>query len=194
MLEAAGTKWNFIPFRPGLVGGHCIGVDPYYLTHMAEMIGYHPQVILAGRRINDGMGKFIAEQTVKELIQAGHPIKGCNVVVLGLTFKENCPDLRNSKVIDVIRELESFGCHVHVHDPLAQAAEAAHEYGVQLRRWDELPAQADAVVVAVAHQTYVDMGAKNIAAMLGPEGVFIDVKSCFEPRALEEAGVKLWRL
>ena len=109
VLEAAGTKWNFLPFRPGLVGGHCIGVDPYYLTHKAEMLGYHPQVILAGRRINDGMGKFVAEQTVKQMIQAGSPVKGADVIVLGLTFKENCPDLRNSKVIDVIHELESYG-------------------------------------------------------------------------------------
>ena len=121
VLEAAGTKWNFLPFRPGLVGGHCIGVDPYYLTHKADKLGYHPQVILAGRRINDGMGKYIAEQTVKQMIQAGVPVKGADVNVLGLTFKENCPDLRNSRVIDVIRELASFGVTVHVHDPIADA-------------------------------------------------------------------------
>ncbi len=119
VLQAAGTKWNFLPFRPGLVGGHCIGVDPYYLTHKADKLGYHPQVILAGRRINDGMGKYIAEQTVKQLIQSGCQVKGANVTVLGLTFKENCPDLRNSRVIDVVRELESFGTNVHVHDPIA---------------------------------------------------------------------------
>ncbi len=131
VLEAAGTKWNFLPFRPGLVGGHCIGVDPYYLTHKADMLGYHPQVILAGRRINDGMGKYVAEQTVKQMIRAGFPVKGARVNVLGLTFKENCPDLRNSRVIDVIRELESYGATVHVHDPVADPAEALHEYGVR---------------------------------------------------------------
>ncbi len=139
VLEAAGTKWNFLPFRPGLVGGHCIGVDPYYLTHKADKLGYHPQVILAGRRINDGMGKFIAEQTVKQMINTGSPVKGAHVIVLGLTFKENCPDLRNSKVIDVIRELESYGCTVHVHDPVAEPDEAVHEYGVRLVPWEHLP-------------------------------------------------------
>src|SRR5438094_8638950 len=128
VLQAAGTKWNFLPFRPGLVGGHCIGVDPYYLTHKAEMVGYQPQVILAGRRINDGMGKFIAEQTIKQMIRNGSPVKGAAVTVLGLTFKENCPDLRNSRVIDVIRELESYGVRVHVHDPVADKEEALHEY------------------------------------------------------------------
>src|SRR5213079_834960 len=128
VLRAAGTKWNFLPFRPGLVGGHCIGVDPYYLTHKAEMLGYHPQVILAGRRINDAMGKYIAEQTVKCMINAGQKVKGGNAIVLGLTFKENCPDLRNSKVIDVIHELQSYGLIVHVHDPVASADEARHEY------------------------------------------------------------------
>ena len=130
VLEAAGTKWNFLPFRPGLVGGHCIGVDPYYLTHKAERVGYHPQVILAGRRINDGMGAYIAQQTVKEIINAGGQVKGSDVIVLGLTFKEDCPDLRNSKVIDVIRELQTYGVNVHVHDPMAESAEAEHEYGV----------------------------------------------------------------
>src|SRR5499426_3732242 len=135
VLEAAGTKWNFLPFRPGLVGGHCIGVDPYYLTHKADRLGYHPQVILAGRRINDGMGKYIAEQTVKQMIRAGFPVKGAHINVLGLTFKENCPDLRNSRVIDVVRELDSYGVDVHVHDPVADAAEAMHEYGVKLTPW-----------------------------------------------------------
>src|SRR5262247_3396080 len=128
VLEAAGTKWNFLPFRPGLVGGHCIGVDPYYLTHKAEMIGYHPQVILAGRRINDHMGKFIGEQTVKHMIRAGSPVRGAKVSVLGLTFKENVRDLRNSHVVDVIRELQSYGACVHVHDPVAHPAEAEREY------------------------------------------------------------------
>ncbi len=193
VLEAAGTKWNFLPFRPGLVGGHCIGVDPYYLTHKAEMLGYHPQVILAGRRINDGMGKYVAEQTVKQMIDAGESIKGCDVIVLGLTFKENCPDLRNSKVIDVIHELESFGCRVHVHDPVAEPAEAQHEYGVQLVGWDDLP-QAAAIVAAVSHRAYAEKPLGDLLAKLKPGGVFADVKSAFDPRALEKAGMRVWRL
>lgn len=193
VLQAAGTKWNFLPFRPGLVGGHCIGVDPYYLTHKAEMLGYHPEVILAGRRINDGMGKFIAEQTVKELIQAGHSIKGCDVIVLGLTFKENCPDLRNSKVIDVIHELESFGCKVHVHDPVAESAEAEHEYGVKLVSWDALP-KASAIVAAVSHQSFLAMPTDRMLEKLSDSGVFVDVKSSFDQVALAKAGAKVWRL
>ncbi len=193
VLKAAGTKWNFLPFRPGLVGGHCIGVDPYYLTHKADMLGYHPQVILAGRRINDGMGKYVAEQTVKEMIAAGSSIKGASVIVLGLTFKENCPDLRNSKVIDVIRELQSYGCKVHVHDPVAASAEAEHEYGVQLEHWDELPV-ADAIVAAVAHSEYLEMPLPKLLGKLTPGGVFSDVKSSYNPAALLEAGARLWRL
>ena len=139
VLQAAGTKWNFLPFRPGLVGGHCIGVDPYYLTHKAEMLGYFPQVILAGRRINDGMGKYIAEQTVKQLIQHGSPVKGADVIVLGLTFKEDVPDLRNSRVIDVVRELESYGARVHVHDPVAQAGGGRARVRRQARRLGSAP-------------------------------------------------------
>nr|AWH61888.1 UDP-glucose dehydrogenase [Zoogloea resiniphila] len=193
VLKAAGTKWNFLPFRPGLVGGHCIGVDPYYLTHKADMLGYHPQVILAGRRINDSMGKYVAEQTVKEMISAGHNIKGADVIVLGLTFKENCPDLRNSKVIDVIRELQSFGCTVHVHDPVAESAEAEHEYGVSLTAWDALPRSA-AVVAAVAHKEYSDMGVARICEKLVPGGVFTDVKSFYDQAAIEAAGARVWRL
>ena len=193
VLKAAGTKWNFLPFRPGLVGGHCIGVDPYYLTHKADMLGYHPQVILAGRRINDGMGKYVAEQTVKEMIAAGSSIKGASVIVLGLTFKENCPDLRNSKVIDVIHELQSYGCKVHVHDPVAASAEAEHEYGVQLEPWDELPV-ADAIVAAVAHSEYLEMPLPRLLGKLTPGGVFSDVKASYNPAALLEAGARLWRL
>ena len=193
VLEAAGTKWNFLPFRPGLVGGHCIGVDPYYLTHKAEMLGYHPDVILAGRRINDGMGKYVAEQTVKEMIRAGHSIKGCDVIVMGLTFKENCPDLRNSKVIDVITELESFGCRVHVHDAVAEAAEARHEYGVELRAWDALP-RAAAVVVAVAHKAYLEQPLETVLDRLLPDGIFVDVKSAFDRGVIEETGRTVWRL
>ncbi|WP_374264548.1 nucleotide sugar dehydrogenase [Zoogloea sp.] len=193
VLKAAGTKWNFLPFRPGLVGGHCIGVDPYYLTHKADMLGYHPQVILAGRRINDSMGKYVAEETVKQMIQAGHNIKGADVVVLGLTFKENCPDLRNSKVIDVIRELQSYGVNVHVHDPVAESAEAEHEYGVSLTPWDKLP-KAGAIVAAVAHQEYADLGVAQLCEKLIPGGVFADVKSFYDPAALAAAGAKVWRL
>jgi len=193
VLQAAGTKWNFLPFRPGLVGGHCIGVDPYYLTHKAEMLGHHPQVILAGRRINDSMGKYVAEQTVKQMIQAGHSIRGCDVIVLGLTFKENCPDLRNSKVIDVIRELESFGCSVHVHDPVAAPAEAGHEYGIRLVPWEALP-KAAAMVAAVSHAAYLDMHLDEFAGKLLPGGVFSDVKSSYDADALARAGVTVWRL
>ncbi|EHR71964.1 nucleotide sugar dehydrogenase [Burkholderiales bacterium JOSHI_001] len=193
VLKAAGTKWNFLPFRPGLVGGHCIGVDPYYLTHKAEMLGYQPQVILAGRRINDSMGKYVAEQTVKRMIAADLPVKGSDVVVLGMTFKEDCPDLRNSKVIDVIRELQSFGVKVHVHDPLADDAECRHEYGIGLTSWDQLP-QGSAIVAAVSHKAYKDMGLPQVLAKLKPGGVFTDVKSAYEPAAITQAGFKLWRL
>jgi UDP-N-acetyl-D-galactosamine dehydrogenase len=193
VLQAAGTKWNFLPFRPGLVGGHCIGVDPYYLTHKADKLGYHPQVILAGRRINDGMGKFVAEQTVKHLIQAGFAIKGAHVNVLGLTFKENCPDLRNSKVIDVIRELESYGVTVHVHDPVADSAEAVHEYGVQLTPWEHLP-KASATVLAVSHAEYKAHSVDEYAAKLAPGGLFVDVKCAMDAAALKARGLHVWRL
>ncbi|MDD2900549.1 MAG: nucleotide sugar dehydrogenase, partial [Desulfuromonadaceae bacterium] len=154
VLEAAGTKWNFLKFKPGLVGGHCIGVDPYYLTHKAEKIGYIPQVILAGRRINDGMGKFVAQRAIKEMIHAGHNILGSTVTVLGLTFKEDCPDLRNSKVIDIINELRDYGINVQVCDPMAEAEEAVHEYGVPLTPIAELKSAA-AVVAAVAHKQFL---------------------------------------
>ncbi|RMD62463.1 nucleotide sugar dehydrogenase, partial [Candidatus Parcubacteria bacterium] len=194
VLEAAGTKWNFLPFRPGLVGGHCIGVDPYYLTHRAEMLGYHPQVILAGRRINDGMAKFVAEQTVKQMIHNGTNIKGARVVVLGLTFKENCADIRNSKVVDVIRELEDFGCRVSVHDPLASAEEAECEYGVKLSSWEELPADADALVFAVPHVPYLEKGTKEILSLLREGGVVVDVKSALDREEVRALGFRLWRL
>jgi UDP-N-acetyl-D-galactosamine dehydrogenase len=193
VLAAAGTKWNFLKFKPGLVGGHCIGVDPYYLTHKAEMLGYHPQVILAGRRINDGMGKYIAEKTVKLMAQSGSAIKGAKVIVLGLTFKENCPDLRNSRVPDIVQELESYGVDVQVHDPLASAQEAVHEYGITLRAWDELPA-ADAVVLAVAHQDFVALGTQALLGKAKPQAAFIDVKSLLDKNAIEAAGHAVWRL
>ena len=193
VLKAAGTKWNFLPFRPGLVGGHCIGVDPYYLTHKAEMVGYTPQVILAGRRINDGMGKFIAEQTVKQMIAAGSSIKGARVNVLGLTFKENCPDLRNSKVVDIINELKTYGIEVLVHDPEGDPAQAMHEYGVKLTPWDELP-RADAIVAAVAHKHYHLLSVDTLAAKVVPGGCFVDVKASFDTAALQGAGLMVWRL
>jgi UDP-N-acetyl-D-galactosamine dehydrogenase len=193
VLQAAGTKWNFLPFRPGLVGGHCIGVDPYYLTYKADMIGYHPQVILAGRRINDGMGKFVAEQTVKRMIECGNPIKGAKVNVLGLTFKENCSDLRNSRVIDVINELSSYGVEVQVHDPVADSGEAMHEYGMEITPWDSL-AKADALIVAVAHQHYLDLPLQELLNKVKSKGVFVDVKSQFDSLQLQANEMCIWRL
>lgn len=193
VLQAAGTKWNFLPFRPGLVGGHCIGVDPYYLTHKAQKLGYHPEVILAGRRINDGMGKFVAEQTIKMLVKAGHPIKDCPIIVLGLTFKEDCPDLRNSRVIDVIRELESYGAKVVVNDPVADAAEARHEYGVDLVAWNDLP-KAAAIVAAVNHKEYKTLPIGDFVAKLEKDGVVTDVKSMLDSKAFSENGITVWRL
>ena len=193
VLKAAGTKWNFLPFRPGLVGGHCIGVDPYYLTHKAEMVGYHPQVILAGRRINDGMAKFVAEKTVKSIISAGFHVKGAKVNVIGLTFKENCPDLRNSKVADIVYELQSYGVDVRVFDPVASGEEAMHEYGIKLDKWEDLP-QADAIVAAVPHKEIMALPLGQLQAKLNANGCFIDVKSQFDQKALEEAGYSVWRL
>lgn len=194
VLQAAGTKWNFLPFRPGLVGGHCIGVDPYYLTHKAEMLGYHPQVILAGRRINDGIASYVAKQTVKQLIHADSMVKGAKVIVLGLTFKENCADLRNSKVANVIRELESFGCDVIVHDPVASVAEAKHEYGIELTAWESLPKHVDAVVAAVMHKEYLAKSLDEILGLMREGGAFIDIKSAFDQQKIQSAGYRLWRL
>ena len=193
VLDAAGTKWNFLKFSPGLVGGHCIGVDPYYLTHKAEKLGYIPQVILAGRRINDGMGKFIAQRTVKEMIHAGHAILDATVTVLGLTFKEDCPDLRNSRVIDIITELQDYGIKVQVHDPHGDTAEALHEYGVTLVPFAELQPAA-AVVLAVAHQAYRAFSVDQFKALMGENPVLIDVKSVCDPLAVQAAGMRFWRL
>ena len=193
VLQAAGTKWNFLPFRPGLVGGHCIGVDPYYLTHKAEMIGYIPQVILAGRRINDSMAKFVAEQTIKQIIKADINVRGARVNVLGLSFKENCPDLRNSKVADLISELQSYGIEIHVHDPVASAEEARHEYGLNLESWEKLPC-ADAIIVAVSHREFLDRPLTDFQTKVSDKGCFIDVKSQFDQAALREAGLNVWRL
>ncbi|OGI47064.1 MAG: GDP-mannose dehydrogenase [Candidatus Muproteobacteria bacterium RBG_16_65_34] len=193
VLEAAGTKWNFLRFRPGLVGGHCIGVDPYYLTHKAERVGYIPQVILAGRRINDAMGKYVAEQTVKQMIQAGRSVNGGKVLVLGLTFKENCPDVRNTRVVDVVNELRSYGAEVLVHDPVADREEAAREYGIELAEWPALP-KVDAIVAAVTHRNFIERPIAEYAALLKNGGCFIDVKSRFDAASLRAAGVRVWRL
>ena len=193
VLEAAGTKWNFLPFRPGLVGGHCIGVDPYYLTHKAERTGYHPQVILAGRRINDGMGKYVAEQTVKRMIAAGSAVKGAKVNVLGLAFKEDCADVRNSKVAEMAAELASYGAEIAIHDPEANAEEAEREFGIRLVSWEALP-RADALVVAVAHKRFVSLEISRMKEKLVSGGCFIDVKARFDRAALEGAGFRVWRL
>lgn len=193
VLRASGSKWNFLPFKPGLVGGHCIGVDPYYLTHKAEKIGYIPQVILAGRRINDGMGKFIAQRTIKEMIHAGHYISGSTVSLLGLTFKENCPDLRNSKVIDIIRELEEYGVKVQVHDPLADPDEALREYGIQLLNLDEMQPAA-ALISAVAHEIYRCWTSEELTPLLSEKPVLIDVKGTFDAVALHDVGIRVWQL
>jgi UDP-N-acetyl-D-galactosamine dehydrogenase len=191
VLEAAGTKWNFLPFRPGLVGGHCIGIDPYYLTSKAEEVGYHPQVILAGRRINDGMGAFIAQKLIKLLVHADVPIKGARVGILGLTFKEDVPDLRNSRVPDIVAELRQFGVEPLIHDPLADAGEARHEYGIELSAWEAL-SPADALILAVPHKAYLAMPRDGLLEALCPGGVIIDVKSVFDPATLP--GVRYWSL
>ena len=175
VLEAAGTKWNFLPFRPGLVGGHCIGVDPYYLTHKAESIGYHPQVILSGRRINDNMGNFIASKVVKLLSQKGHAIKGADVLILGITFKENCPDIRNSRVIDIIRELQDFGVNVEVYDPLADSEEVCEEYGIEMIT--DLNKKYHGVVMAVGHNHFLELAIRDLKQ---ENGVIYDVKSVLD--------------
>jgi UDP-N-acetyl-D-galactosamine dehydrogenase len=192
--EAAATKWNFLPFRPGLVGGHCIGVDPYYLTYKAESIGYHPEIILAGRRINDGMGKYIAEQTIKQLIGAGKQVLDSRVAILGLTFKENITDLRNSKVIDIVRELKDYGVETLIHDPLASAEEAHRLYGITLVRLEEIR-NVDAVIVAVAHKAYRDLGLSAIHALCRDDcHVLIDVKGTFDLQEVQRLGIHYWRL
>jgi len=193
VLEAAGTKWNFLKFDPGLVGGHCIGVDPYYLTHKAAILGYTPQVILSGRRINDEMGRFVASEVVKMLISAGHTVKGSVVTMLGLTFKEDVPDLRNTRVVDIIEELREFQIDVQVHDPMAQAEEAREEYGIELLPMDRLK-PAEAVVLAVPHRSYLEEGWALVTGLLaGRQGIVADVKARL-PRGTQPPGVSLWRL
>jgi UDP-N-acetyl-D-glucosamine/UDP-N-acetyl-D-galactosamine dehydrogenase len=193
VLEAAGTKWNFLKFFPGLVGGHCIGVDPYYLTHKAEIEGYIPQVILAGRRINDGMSKFIVQNTIKKMIHAGHQILGSTVTVLGLTFKDNCPDIRNSKVIDIINELKEFGVNVQISDPMVNPEDAKREYGVDLIPHIELK-PASALLVAVAHDSFKSMSTDALKRLMEENGVLIDVKCLFEREKLELNKITYWRL
>ncbi len=193
VLAAAGTKWNFLKFKPGLVGGHCIGVDPYYLTHKAETVGYIPQVILAGRRINDSMGKFIAQRTIKEMIRAGHDVSGCTITVLGLTFKENCPDLRNSKVMDIINELKDYGVNVQVCDPEADPEEAVHEYGITLTPMAKLK-PASAVVLAVAHKSFCKLTAPELLKLMKDKPVLIDVKSVYNASVMKQSGISVWRL
>lgn len=192
VLRAAGTKWNFLHFTPGLVGGHCIGVDPYYLTHKAETLGYIPQVILAGRRINDGMGKFIAQKTIKEMIRGGCQIRGSVVTVLGLTFKENCSDLRNTKVVDIIRDLEEYGLEVQVYDPIADPEEAKKEYGLVLQPISRLK-RAAAIIFAVSHDTIREMTISDIKTLARKNAVLIDVKGIVDSKAVKE-GFALWRL
>ena len=184
VLEAAGSKWNFLPFRPGLVGGHCIGVDPYYLTHKAQAIGYHPEMILAGRRINDSMGHYVAHETIKLMIKRGMPIAGARVLVLGLTFKENCPDLRNTRVVDIVAELRSFGVQVDVHDPWIDATEAEHEYGIRPVT-DPEPGVYDAIIVAVAHRQFRELGIAGIRRFGRPGAVVYDVKYLFPADAVD---------
>jgi UDP-N-acetyl-D-galactosamine dehydrogenase len=217
VLEAAGTKWNFLNFFPGLVGGHCIGVDPYYLTYKAEQLGYHSQIILSGRRINDDMGKYVAENTVKKMIQANKPIKGANVAILGITFKEDCPDSRNTRVIDIIKELKEYGVNVQVIDPVADAQEVEEEYGIHLNRLEDLRG-VDAVIFAVAHEEFINLSLEEIkdwyrtcpnhlfsaineevAATIengceNNKNVLIDVKGIFDRKEAEELDYLYWRL
>lgn len=193
VLEAAGTKWNFLPFRPGLVGGHCISVDPYYLTHKVSTLGYNPAIMLAARRINDRMGSYIAHQTVKQMVKTGRMQPGATVLVMGMTFKENCADIRNSKVIDIIHELEEYGLNVAVWDPVAEPHEAEEEYGVKLVDLAAVK-KADAVIAAVAHADVKGVDLARLSVLTGKAAPFIDVKSAFSRDTLEQAGFTVWRL
>ena len=194
VLEAAGTKWNFLRFYPGLVGGHCIGVDPYYLTYKAEMLGYHSQVILAGRRINDDMGRYVAENCVKRLIAADKPVKGAKVAILGFTFKENCPDTRNTKVIDIVRELREYGIEPEIADPVADAPEAEKLYGVSFTGMKDIQGM-DAVILAVAHEQFAKLTMPELDKLCGAgQKVLLDVKGLLDRKAYEDAGYTYWRL
>lgn len=193
VLDAAGSKWNFLPFKPGLVGGHCIGVDPYYLTFKAESEYYHPQIILSGRRINDNMGRFIVEKTIKRMIHQGLNIKESVVGVLGLTFKEDCPDLRNTRVVDMIKEFYSYGPNVLVHDATCDPKEALSYYDINLCKWEDLK-DLSALILAVPHKAYLGINLSEYKKMLVPGGCLIDVKSVFDPKEAKEAGINFWRL
>lgn len=193
VLDAAGSKWNFLPFKPGLVGGHCIGVDPYYLTFKAESEGYHPQMILSGRRINDNMGRFVVEKTIKMMINQGLNIKESNVGILGLTFKEDCPDLRNTRVIDIVDELKSYGVNVLVHDAIADGEEARAYYNVELCQMEQLK-ELSALIIAVPHQEYLKEPFDTFKSMLLSNGCLIDVKSVFNPEVAAGTDIKFWRL
>lgn len=193
VIEAASTKWNFVPAYPGLVGGHCISVVPYYLTSKAEQLGYHSELILAGRKLNDGMAKFIADQAIKKMIAADIKIKGANVNILGLAFKEDVQDLSNSKIVDVIKELQLYGLNVHVHDPLAQKDDASHRYGIDLKNWDELPV-ADVMMIAVPHRDFLTKPLLTLLAKLVKGGCFMDLHSSFDIAQIETMGFSVWRL
>jgi len=192
VLAAAATKWNFLNFKPGLVGGHCIGVDPYYLTYQAEQYGYKPEVILSGRRINDTVGKYIAQQAIKKMIHAGYTIKNARVGILGLTFKENCSDLRNSKVIDIIEELNDYGIECLVHDPLAHHDQAKKIYDINLLEWDEV-IDVDTIILAVAHNQFRQYSIEDYHRKLRHNSILIDVKGILNPHACQQAGIDLWR-
>ena len=194
VLRAASTKWNFLQFTPGLVGGHCIGVDPYYLTYKAEQIGYHSQIILAGRKINDDMGKYVVENTLKQLIKADRQIKGCNVLVMGITFKENCPDIRNSKVIDIIKELKEYGIEIKVVDPLAEGSEVQKEYGIKLSKLEDIT-DMDAVIFAVPHEKFKSISLKDLKKIYKDDKlVLIDIKGMFDKKEAEDLNYLYWRL
>lgn len=193
VLEAAGTKWNFLPFRPGLVGGHCIGVDPYYLTYKAQKTGYHPDVILAGRRTNDSMGRYIVGEMIRQLLLQEIPITGARIAVLGLTFKEDCPDLRNSRVADIVNELKTYPVNLLVHDSLADRGEAKHEYGVDLCSWSDL-AELDAIIIATAHKEYKTLSVSDYKARLKSPGMLFDIKGVIDRDAASAADLNLWRL
>ena len=193
VLDAAGTKWNFLKFKPGLVGGHCIGVDPYYLTYQAEKFGHHPEVILSGRRINDSMGAYVAEQTIKTMVRTFGKLTASNVNILGMTFKEDCPDLRNTKVIDIVNELKAYGQSVLIHDPHANSHECVKHYQTPLTAWEDLP-MAEVLVLAVAHKAYLSLPLEKLLSTVRPGGVVIDVKSALNRDAVAAHGLTLWRL
>ncbi|MFA6409745.1 MAG: nucleotide sugar dehydrogenase [Gammaproteobacteria bacterium] len=193
VLQAAATKWNFLKFKPGLVGGHCIGVDPYYLTYKANVLGLNPEVILAGRRTNDNMGKYIAEQTVKQIIKLNKPVNGSRIAVLGITFKEDCNDIRNTRVVDIIQELLSYNINVIVHDPVADNQAVLHEYGIKLTPWEKI-GKVDALVLAVSHNEYLRMSLPKLTDIIKKPGLVIDVKSALDSKRLTDLNMHVWRL